>query len=71
MPRWPDFLPATPGTNETVRPTQAGQVGAALFLSGKLPFQLQKRSRVFLNHPLPLQLGVTAVNRIAPLFKFI
>src|SRR5271155_3258625 len=30
--RWPAFLPTTPGTNEAVRPTQAGQVGAALFL---------------------------------------
>ena len=53
-PRWPNFLPTTPGTNKALRPTQAGQVGAALFLSGKLLFQFQKGSRVIFNHPVPL-----------------
>src|SRR5579862_5491568 len=63
--RRPRLSPATPWADKSFRPPESLQVSTALLLRGKPTFQVQKRLRIVLNHPVPLPLGVGGVNRIA------
>ncbi len=68
--RGPRFSPPTLWADKSFRPPECLQVSTALFVSGKSPFQFQKRLRIVLNHPFLLRLGVGGVNRIALQTKF-